>query len=96
MNFSEEFKAVNDKIEKLNFEIKAATLGIGEYKGIPKEDRNEFVVVLNSQLVKLEFEKNWLAVNHKIEQATLGTGEYKDIPFPRRLIFKKFKNCFLV
>lgn len=59
MNFSEEFKAVNDKIEKINFEIKAVTLGTGQYKDIPDDKVEKVLAHLNSQLTKLEADKEW-------------------------------------
>jgi hypothetical protein len=69
MNPSEELKAIKKEIDKLHDEVKMATLGKGEYDGISKEDRKEILVVLNSQLAKLEAEKK--SVKEEMNKRTI-------------------------
>jgi cell division septum initiation protein DivIVA len=79
----EELKKVIDKIEQLNQEIKQlnqeikeATLGMGEYKNISDEKCSKIQVLLSSQLVRLEADKErWFNLVEAIENKK-GTSLY--------------------
>jgi predicted RNase H-like nuclease (RuvC/YqgF family) len=66
-SLEEKIDKINDKIDKINEEVRKinekvenAMLGIGIYKEISKEDRNELIAKLETQLADLKADKEWL------------------------------------